>query len=52
MKTNNIILGITCAALTGVVAYAAVKLLKKKIYIDITEICREMDNRLDNNESE
>lgn len=52
MKTNNIILGVTCATLTGVAAFVAVKLLEKKIYIDITEICREMDDHLDNNESE
>ena len=46
MKTNanNIILGVTCATLTGVVAYAAVKLLKKKTYIDISEACSEMNN--------
>ena len=52
MKTNNIILGVTCATLTGVVAFIAVKLLKKKTYIDITKACSEMNEYFDNNESE
>ena len=52
MKTNNIILGVACATLTGVVAFVAVKLLKKKTYIDISEVCSEMDEYFDDNESE
>ena len=52
MKTNNIVLGVTCVTLTGVVAFVAVKLLKKKTYIDITKACSEMNEYFDNNESE
>ena len=53
MKTNanNIILGVTCATLTGVVAFMAVKLLKKKVYVDISEACSEINNNFEDETS-
>ena len=49
MKTNanNIILGVACATLTGVAAFIAVKLLKKKVYVDISEACSETNNNFE-----
>ena len=52
MKKANIIIETACVVLTGVAAFMAVKLLKKKTYIDISEICSEMNNNFDDNESE